>query len=464
MSNDHALERAFAHAQAFLNGLDDRPVCARATFAELRERLSRALADDGVPGGRVIDDLVADTRDGLLASTGGRFFGWVIGGAIPAGVAADWLVAAWDQNAAMAACSPAAAIVEEVCGGWLRELLGIPGTASFGFVTGCQAAHTTALAAARHKLLADIGWDVERRGLSGAPPIRIVTSESRHESLIRSVRLLGLGTDAVTLVSRDAAGGISLRALESTLSSSDSRPIILCLQAGDLNTGAFDPFGDAIPLARRMGAWVHVDGAFGLWASVSERYRHLLEGAELADSWATDGHKWLNLPFDSGFVFVADPAAHSASLSQEASYAIPVEGVRDEMDWNPEWSRRARGFAVYATLRALGKHGLRDLVDRCCAHTRRLVAEVGALDGAEVVAEPIINQGLVRFLGQDGDHDAMTDRVTSHIQERGRAWFGGTTWRGRRAMRVSVCSWRTTDRDVETAVDAVREALATLRR
>lgn len=463
MRDDHPLSRACAHADAFLNGLAERPVSAAASVEELRTRLRRPITDDGIPDGQVIDELVADTRHGLLASAGGRFFGWVIGGTLPAAIAADWLTSVWDQNAAAPACSPASAVVEEVCGDWLRELLGIPAAASFGFVTGCQAAHTTALAAARHSLLQARGWDVERHGLSGAPAIRLVTSESRHESLMRAVRLLGLGTDAVELVACEPSGSISLSALEGSLSRNTSQPTVLCLQAGDLNTGAFDPFPEAIALARGSDAWVHVDGAFGLWAAASGRYRHLLKGADKADSWATDGHKWLNIPFDNGFVFVADPQAHSAALAQATSYSIPIEGIRNPMNWNPEWSRRARGYPVYAALRALGRRGLEDLVNRCCEHAAQLVADIGKLDGAEVLARPIINQGLVRFLGRGGAHDATTDRVIEHIQRQGRAWFGGTTWRGQRAMRVSVCNWRTTKDDVGAAVQAVAQALESVR-
>jgi glutamate/tyrosine decarboxylase-like PLP-dependent enzyme len=463
MQDNLPLERAFRHAQLFLDELSERRVCATASIDELRSRLNRPFGDDGVPHGKVIDELAADVREGLLSSAGGRFFGWVIGGALPVAVASDWLTAVWDQNAAAPACSPASAVVEEVCGKWLRDLLRIPSTASFGFVTGCQAAHTTALAAARHRLLKAGGWDVERRGLSGAPAIRLITSESRHESLIRSVRILGLGADAVELVSCEPSGSISLSALEGALARKPAQPTILCLQAGDLNTGAFDPFHDAIALARGANAWVHVDGAFGLWVAASDRYRHLLNGADEADSWATDGHKWLNLPFDSGFVFVADAVAHSAALTQATSYSIPIEGVRNPMDWNLEWSRRARGYPVYAALRALGRRGIEDLVNRCCEYAMQLVCEIGKLDGAEILSHPIVNQGLIRFRGRAGDHDATTDLVIAHIQKQGIAWFGGTTWRGQRAMRVSVCSWRTTKEDVHVAVRAVREALESVR-
>jgi len=463
----NAIEGAYRHARRFLDGLGQRPVHATASIEDLRRELGGALDEDGRPAERVIDDLVAAVEPGLLASAGGRFFGWVIGGGLPAAVAADWLTAVWDQNAAAPACSPAAAVVEEISGDWLRTLLRLPSDASFGLVTGCQAAHVTALAAARHSLLARRGWDAERRGLFGAPPIRLMVSEGRHESLIRAARLLGLGTDAIETIACDGIGRIDHSALTAALTEPDDRPVLLCLQAGDLHTGAFDRFGPAIDAARTAGAWVHVDGAFGLWAAASRRFRHLLDGAAAADSWATDGHKWLNLPFDCGFVFVADPAAHSAALTQPTPYAIPVDAVRNPMDFNPEWSRRARGFAVYAALRSLGCRGVEALVDRCCDHARTLVAGLGSVPGAEVLVAPIINQGLVRFRADEADDsghcDAFTDRVIDRLHSDGRAWFGGTTWRGRRAMRVSVCNWRTTDSDVATAVQAVSDAIATAR-
>lgn len=458
MDND-PLVNALKHAQTYLQEIDRHPVSPGAAIATLRERLDRPLSHAATPASQVIDDLVADTRGGLMASTGGRFFGWVIGGALPAAVAADWLTTVWDQNAASCACSPAMAVVEEICGAWLRDLFDLPQGASFGFVTGCQAAHTTALAAARHLLLKERGWDVERHGLSGAPAIRLVTGENRHESLIRAMRLLGLGSDAVKLVACNRSGEISLSLLEDTLAAEPDRPTIVCLQAGDLNTGAFDPFEQAIPLARRYNAWVHIDGAFGLWVAVSRRHRHRLKGVEQADSWASDGHKWLNLPFDSGFVFVARPEAHSAALTQPTSYSIPIDGLRNPMDWNPEWSRRARAFPAYAALRQLGRDGLERLIDRSCEYAARLVARIGLLDGAEVLAPAIINQGLVRFKDPDGDHDGRTDRVIARIQQDGRAWFGGTTWRGQRAMRISLCNWRTGEEDIDIAVEAVQQAL-----
>ena len=462
MNKESPFDRAQFHARAFLEKLPERPVCATASLEALRERLVEPLGEEGLSEAQVIDDLVAKVEDGLLGSAGGRFFGWVIGGTLPAAAAADWLTTVWDQNAAASACSPATAVVEEVCGAWLKQLLNIPSGASFGFATGCQGAHTTALAAARHALSKACGWNVERCGLSGGPQLRLVTSESRHESLMRSVRLLGLGTDAVTLVECESTGAISLQGLEGELARNPTQPTIVCLQAGDLNTGAFDPFAAAIPLAKSFNAWVHIDGAIGLWVAASPRLDTLTQGAELADSWATDGHKWLNLPFDSGFVFVTDPAAHSAALTQPTSYAIPLDGLRNPMDWNLEWSRRARVYPAYAALRSLGRKGVSDLIERSCDLAKTLVAEIGKLEGVEVLAEPIINQGLVRFICPEGNHDGRTDRVIEAIQSNGRAWFGGTTWRGRRAMRISVCNWRTTGEDVNKAVAAVRAALCQL--
>jgi glutamate/tyrosine decarboxylase-like PLP-dependent enzyme len=456
----NVLNVAAAHAAKYLETVRTRPIGTTATVEELRLRLAKPLPETGMAPEKVIDELVRDADGGILGSASGRFFGWVIGGTLPVAIAADWLTSTWDQNAASNLTAPAEAVVEEVCGGWAKELLGIPKSASFAFVTGCQMAHTTALAAARNKLLRDRGWDVERLGLAGAPPLRILTTENRHESIMRSVRLLGIGTDAIEYVPPDNAGCIDIGKLEEVLRKSDGNPLVVWLQAGDLNTGVFDSFERACPIARAANAWVHVDGAFGLWAATSTRYRHLLNGVEQADSWATDGHKWLNLPFDSGLVFVAHPSAHRAAFAQDTSYSVPREELRNQKDWNPEWSRRGRGFPAYAAIRALGRSGIGEIVDRCCAHARRLVNGIGEFSGAVVVATPIINQGLVRFLADDGNHDGATDEVIRRIQARGVAWFGGATWRGMRVMRVSVCNWLTDDRDIEQALASVRDALA----
>jgi glutamate/tyrosine decarboxylase-like PLP-dependent enzyme len=453
------LDVAAAHAFRYLESLSSRPIAANASIEELRSRLSRPLPEVPINPEDVIQELVRDTEGGLIGSASGRFFGWVIGGTLPIALAADWLTSAWDQNAASNLTAPAEAVVEEVCGEWMKDLLGVPKSASFAFVTGCQMAHTTALAAARHELLQQRGWDVEKRGLSGAPQLTILTTKNRHESILRSARLLGIGTDAVEYVCNDDTGRMDVRSLARALECLDSAPSVVWLQAGDLNTGNFDPFEEACALAHAAKAWVHIDGAFGLWVATSSKYRHLLAGAEKADSWATDGHKWLNLPFDSGQVFVAHPAAHRAAFAQDASYSVPHQELRNQKDWNPEWSRRARGFVAYAAIRALGRTGIADIVERCCGHAQRLVDGIGKLPGAQVVAMPIINQGLVRFMASDGNHDSATDEVIRRIQLDGVGWFGGATWEGMRVMRVSVCNWMTTHDDIERALASVAKVL-----
>jgi glutamate/tyrosine decarboxylase-like PLP-dependent enzyme len=458
------LAAAFKHAMDHLTPASVSSVAATADLATLRTKLSLPLEKSGRDATEIIDDLVKAVEGGIIDSAGPRFFGWVIGGCLPAALAADWLTSTWDQNAGMYATAPAAAIVEEVVGGWLKDLLCLPSTASFALVTGCQMAHVTCLLAARHALLARRQWDVEKEGLAGSPPIRILTSTEIHGSTVRAVRMLGLGEKHITGLPIDANGRLREDALIEALESSPSQPTILVLQAGDLNIGAFDNFAKLIPIAKQHGAWVHVDGAFGLWCAATPRLRHLLNGADAADSWTTDGHKWLNVPFDSGYAFVADPEAHRASLSHRASYLTHAQEARDQMDWNPEWSRRARGFATYAALRQLGRQGIADLIERTCDHAHALVKRIGSLKGAEVVWEPQINQGLVRFLhprnhASAADNDAFTDRIIAEILASGEAFFTGTTWRGHRAMRVSVCNWQTSAEDVDRVVACVDKIL-----
>lgn len=462
-----ALERAIQHSFAHLENLDRNPVAASADLQTLRRHLAKPLNEKSIHSTQVIDELVADVSGGLIGNAGGRFFGWVMGGSVPAALAADWLTSAWDQNAALYACAPAAAVAEEVSGAWLKDLLGLPSTASFALVTGCQMAHLTALAAARHSILAKHGWDVEANGLSGSPAIRVISSGERHGSIERSLRLLGIGKNAVIDLPADEKGCLSPHSLSQTFQKLPPMPTILLLQAGDLNIGAFDPFAELIPLAHQHGAWAHVDGAFGLWAGASKKYRHLLRGVELADSWATDGHKWLNVPYDCGYVFVADSKAHRDSMSHRASYLTHDEDARDQMDWNPEWSRRARGFASYAAIRELGREGVSELIERTCKHAHSLVTRIGALEGAEMVWGPTVNQGLVRFLNpakhsSETDHNQRTDQVIAAILKTGEAFFGGTTWRGKRCMRVSVCNWQTNESDIDRAVEAARKAIKTL--
>jgi glutamate/tyrosine decarboxylase-like PLP-dependent enzyme len=460
-----ALDRAAHHASVWLEGLETRAVNATTSLEELRARLRVPLTQHGVDPVQVVDDLAAATEGGLLGSPGGRFFAWVIGGTLVSAVAADWLTSAWDQNAGMYATAPAAAVAEEVVGEWLLDLLDLPRNASFALVTGCQMAHVTALAAARSGVLRDAGWNVEQDGLFGAPRIRVLANATRHITIDRALRLLGFGVNAVQPVDTDERGRVTPDALRKALDAG-SGPTIVVLAAGDLNTGEFDQFQELIPIAKSAGAWVHVDGAFGLIARASAAKRHLTDGVELADSWSTDAHKWLNVPFDSGIAIVRDRDAHRTAMTVHASYLVASDDVaRDEVDWNPEFSRRARGFALYAALRELGRDGLADLIDRTCAHCHAIVTGIGALDGAEALWVPELDQGLVRFLdprpnATDEDHDAFTDRIIAAIDDSGEAFFGGVTWKGRRAMRVSVVNWRTNDSDVARTIEAARRALA----
>jgi glutamate/tyrosine decarboxylase-like PLP-dependent enzyme len=458
-----ALTRAAEHAFVWLDGLETRSVATTATLEEMRARLGRPLSDRGVAAVQVIDDLVADVEGGILGSQSGRFFGWVIGGGLPAAMAADWLTTAWDQNAGIHACGPAASVVEEVAAGWLKDIFGLPAETSVGFVTGTQMAHATCLAAARHAVLRDRGWDVEAKGLAGAPPIRILANADRHGSVDRAVRFMGLGSDNIVALATDEDGRVAPETLQAALSVALA-PTIVVLQAGELNRAAFDPFETLAPMARAAGAWTHVDGAFGLWARTTPTHRGLADGIELCDSWTTDAHKYLNVPYDSGLAFVRDPQAHRAAMTLATSYLPAGGAARDQIDWNPEFSRRARGFAIYAALRELGREGVAELVDRTCRHAQAITAGIGALPGAEAVVSSSLNQGLVRFLAPDADaseadHDRRTDEIIAEINASGEALFGGVTYRGRRCMRVSACNWRTSEADVARTIEAAREAL-----
>jgi glutamate/tyrosine decarboxylase-like PLP-dependent enzyme len=458
------LETTLSHAVGYLKQLPTAPVASRASLEELRERLGQALPESEADPADVIERLVTDVREGLMGNAGGRFFGWVMGGALPAALAADWLTSTWDQNAGMFAVAPAAAVVEEVVGRWLCELLKLPASSSFALVTGCQMAHVTCLAAARHAVLSRHGWDVEQQGLFGAPPIRVVTGDQRHGTIERALRLLGMGRDCIVDIPVDDSGQLTGAALEPVLAAEPDAPTIILLQAGDLNTGSFDPFVEIIPIARRYHAWVHVDGAFGSWAAASPGHQHLIEGVEEADSWATDGHKWLNVPYDCGYAFVADREAHYGSLQHRAAYLDHSEEARDQVDWNPEYSRRARGFATYAAIASLGREGIARMISECCRHAQRIVTEAAELPGVEALHLPVINQGLLRFLdpcpdATEKDHDRRTEEVTARIAASGEAFFTCTTWREIRCMRVSVCGWQTADEDVDRAVRAIAASL-----
>ncbi len=459
MAEQNVLALAADAAQAFLAGLPDRPVGARATLAELQASLGGPLPDRGVAPVQVIADLARHADPGIIAMPGPRYFGFVIGGSHPVAVAADWLTSAWDQNAGLYAVSPASAVVEDVAAGWVLQLLGLPPTSGVGFVTGGQMANFTCLAAARHAVLRRVDWDVEDHGLSGAPPITVVLGEEAHATIFSALRYLGLGAGHVRRVAADGQGRIRPDALRATLAGCEG-PTIVCAQAGNVNTGSFDPFVEITSLTRAHGAWLHVDGAFGLWAAASPALKHLVAGVELADSWATDAHKWLNVPYDSGLALVADAAVHRAAMSVSAAYLIPgTSEQRDPLDWTPEFSRRARGFPIYATLRALGRHGVAELIERCCAVARRMAGRIAVAPGAAVLNDVVLNQVLARFEPPGGgDADAFTRAVVERVQHDGTCWLSGTTWQGKGAARISVCNWSTTGADADRSAEAILRA------
>jgi len=443
--------QAADYAADFVETLENRPIRAEADVEELTSALGGPLPDGPTDPRAVIAAFVEDVEPGLCATPSGRFFGFVIGGAVPAAVAADMLTSAWDQNAGLYVAGPAASVVEEVCRGWLAEMLGLPPHVSVAFVTGTQMAHVTALAAARHHVLEQAGWDVRQHGLAGSPPIRVVVGEARHVTVDRALRLLGIGASSLDVVPADHQGRMRVEQLRL-----GEGPTIVCGQAGDVNTGAFDDLDAIADASAESGAWFHLDGAFGLWAAASPELRHLVRGARRADSWTTDCHKWLNVPYDSGLAFCAHPDAHRAAIGVTASYLVHSDDrrERDQMDWTPEFSRRARGFAVYAALRSLGRSGVEEIVERSCEHAR-LFAQLLEEGGATILNEVVLNQVLVRF--GDGER---TREVIRRVQEDGTCWLGGTDWQGEHAMRVSVSNWRTTRDDVERSAAAVLAAAA----
>lgn len=442
-----------AIAGDYLESLEQRPVFPRATPDGLRDALGGPLPAEPLDARDVIAQLAAASDPGVVAMGSGRYFGFVIGGALPAALAADWLTSAWDQNAGLYVGGPAASVVEQVTREWLVDLLGLPPGASVGFVTGTQMAHVTGLAAARFHVLDAVGWDVGRDGLQGAPRVRVLVGAKRHVTVDRALRLLGLG--APTVVEADSQGRMDVDALRAVLGES-GHPTIVCAQAGEVNTGSFDPLPQIADAAEATRAWLHVDGAFGLWVAVSPRLRHLAAGIERADSWTTDAHKWLNVPYDSGIVLCAHPESHRAAMTVQAEYLIQDEGqrrVRDQVDWVPEFSRRARGFAVYAALRSLGRRGLVDLVEGCCRQARRFAERIVEVPGVEVLNEVVLNQVLFRFADDD-----RTEAVLTRVQDEGRVWMSGTTWDGRKAIRVSVSNWQTGDEETDLAVESFRSA------
>ncbi len=456
MNHDALLARTHALASRYLDGVADRPVGATAARADLLRRLGGSLPDEGADGVRVIEDLARLAEPGLVASAGPRYFGFVTGGAVPVAVAADWLGTAWDQNGAMYVMSPAVAVLEDIVSAWVLELLGLPEGASVGFVTGCHMANVTCLAAARHEVLRRAGWDVEADGLPRAPRLTVVVGGEVHVSVMSGLRLLGIGTSDVVRVAVDGQGRMRADALAGTLANA-AGPLIVCAQVGNVNTGASDPVGEIVELTHARGGWVHVDGAFGLWGAAVPELRPQMPGVELADSWATDAHKWLNVPYDSGLAIVAHPAAHRAAMGMAASYL--QRGADEErvgMDWVPESSRRGRVIPIWALLRTLGRAGVADLVMRTCALARQMAARLGAAPGVQILNDVVLNQVLARFDAAGSmSGDSMTQAVIAGVQAEGTCWAGGAMWQGRQVMRVSVSNWSTTEEDIGRSADAI---------
>lgn len=448
-------------ASRYLATVHEGPTRARVGLEELRSALGGPFPDSGSDPLLVVRELIERVEPGLVSTAGPRYFGFVIGGSLPAALAADWLAASWDQNAGLYVTSPAAAVIEEVVAGWLLELLGLPPSAAVGFVTGCQMANFSCLAAARHAVLRRAGWNVEEKGLRDAPPVRVVAGREAHTTISVALRFLGLGTESVVSVAADDQGRMLPAALEAELQRA-SGPTIVCAQAGNVNTGAFDPLPAICDAAHRHAAWVHVDGAFGLWAAASAEMSHLAPGLELADSWATDAHKWLNVPYDNGIAIVADPGAMRGALSADASYLVKAEGSeRDPLDFTPEFSRRARGFAVYAALKSLGRQGVSRLIESACTRARQFAARLSEDPDVEILNQVVLNQVLVRFRHGDDPEagDARTRAVIRAVQDEGTCWLGGAVWLGRQVMRISVSNWSTRREDVERSCDAILGAL-----
>ena len=454
---DKLLTRVMDEAMGFLSGLDARPVAARADVDQVAAALGGPLPEVGSDPLEVIEALIAGAEPGVVAMPSGRFFGWVMGGVLPAALAADWLTSTWDQNAGLLVSSPAGAGAERVAAGWLLDLLGLPPTAAIGYVTGGMMANFTCLAAARHEVFRRAGWDVEAQGLPGAPPLRVVVGAERHETVDASLRFLGLGPARSIVVAADEQGRMRVDALREALSTGDPGPTIVCLQAGNVHSGAFDPIDEAVEVAHGHGAWVHVDGAFGLWAAAAPSLRSLTAGIAGADSWATDAHKTLNVPYDNGLAIVADSTAMYAAMGEHAAYLIQDERP-DPFSSVPEFSRRARGFTVWAALRSLGRTGVAEMVERFCTRAKQFAAGLSAIDGVEVLNDVVYTQVCVSF-----GPDEVTREVARRLLADGTAWMTPSTWRGRAVLRISVSNWRTTEEDVQRTLEAVRRVLAEVR-
>ena len=438
------LKATAERATRYLSGLDDRPVAATRPSVEQLQRFAKALPEGGTDPEAVIASLDELGSPATMAMAGPRFFGFVIGGALPVSVAANWLATAWDQNTGLFEVTPATAYLEEVTLGWLVDLFGLPAGTGGAFVTGASVANLSALAAARHVVLDRAGWDVEARGLFGAPEVTVVISAEQHPTVIKALGVLGFGRTRVIRVPVDAQGRMRADALPRV-----EAPLIVCTQVGNVNTGACDPVDAICDYAAERGGWVHVDGAFGLWAAASARHKHLVSGIGRADSWATDAHKWLNVPYDSGIAFVRMPDALRASMAITAEY-LPTESPRrNPSDYTPELSRRARGVDVWAALQHLGRSGVADMIDRCCRHAQRFASELRRA-GLEVLNEVVLNQVLVAC-----ESPAQTRELIAAIQADGTLWCGGTEWQGKTAMRISLSSWATTDADVDRCIAVI---------
>lgn len=452
------LDRAHHHADAFLQSLPERHVGARATRDELLAALHVPLTAAGEDAAAVLDVIAAQAERGAVASPGPRYFGFVVGGTLPVALAVDWLTTTWDQCPAVYVNSPVVSVIEEVAREWLLEMFDLPRQSGVGFVTGAQMANFTCLAAARHAVLRRAAWNVEEDGLAGAPRVNLVTSAESHVTIDVAMRYLGFGTRALLRVESDEQGRMRADRLAGLLENL-SGPTIICAQAGNVNTGAIDPLRAIGELAGRHGAWLHVDGAFGLWARSSPSLRELADGVDLADSWAVDAHKWLNVPYDSGVAIVRHAEDHRAAMTTSAAYLVQTQSIeRDAVDWVPEFSRRARGIAVYAALRSLGRTGVAELIERCCARARQMAGILAAVPGVTILGDVVLNQVLVRF----GDDDELTRRVIAGVQQEGTCWLGGTSWQGRAAMRISVSNWSTTERDAERSAHAIAKVWSSM--
>jgi glutamate/tyrosine decarboxylase-like PLP-dependent enzyme len=451
------LARTAEIAAGYIESLDTRPVRPDVDYATMLRAVDGPVPELGAEPLAIVDELAVTAEPGLSAMGSGRYFGFVIGGALPASLATDWLVSAWDQNTGLAQPTPALSALETVTGRWVLELLGLPSQSSFAFVTGCQMAHVTSLAAARQAVYDRIGHDLREKGLAGAPPLRVVVGAHRHVTLVRALRLLGIGRAQELVVPADDQGRMRIELLEDALPT-DGTPTIVCPLAGEVNTGAVDDLETVVAVAHAHGAWVHVDGAFGLWAAASPRLAHLVRGHAGADSWATDAHKWLNVPYDCGIAICAHPAMHAAAMEYAAPY-LPIggEAERDPMGYSPEFSRRARSLPVWAAIRSLGRRGVAEMIESSCDHADAIAAGLVAVPGCTILNEVVLNQVLLRF-----ETDERTAAVLATVQNEGEAWMSPTVWKGRGAIRISVSCWRTNDDDVRRTVEAFARAVAAL--